>query len=75
MSSAEDEVTKLRQRVASAEIALMMFIAKKPRIDPYKMLQAYLMAYPEPIASRYGIEQCVAAKERGENKAGQGRVS
>ena len=71
----EDEVRALRQRVASAEIALMMFIAKDPRIDPRQMLQAYLMAYPEPIATQYGVEMCVAAKERGENKAKQGRVS
>lgn len=73
--STDDEVTQLRQRVATAEIALMMFLAEKPRIDPFKLLQAYLMVYPEPIASRYGIELCVAAKERGENKAKQGKVS
>lgn len=71
----DKEVTELRQRVATAEIALMMFLAKKPRIDPYKLLQAYLMVYPEPIASRRGIELCVAAKESGENKARGGRVS
>lgn len=73
--STEDEIKKLRQRVASAEIALMMFIAEKPRIDPRKMLAAYLMSYPDPIASELGIELCVAAKERGENKAKQGKVS
>lgn len=66
----EEEVQALRQRVATAEIALMMFLAEKPRIDPYKMLQAYLMTYPEPIATQTGVELCVAAKERGEAKAG-----
>ena len=72
--STDEEVKALRQRVAAAEIALMMFVAKKPRIDPYKMLQAYLMSYPDPIATLKGIELCVAAKERGETTA-RGRAS
>lgn len=73
--TALDEVTQLRQRVIAAEVALMMFIAKDPRIDPRKMLQAYLMSYPEPLASQRSVEVCVAAKESGELAARGGRVS
>lgn len=69
-----DEVKQLRQRIVAAEVALMMFIAEKPRIDPRKMLQAYLTSYPEPIASARAVEMCVAAKEKGENKAKGGRT-
>lgn len=73
--AAQDEIKQLRQRVVAAEVALMMFLAKDPRIDPYKMLQAYLMAYPEPFASPRAVEMCVAAKESGENTANGRRVS
>lgn len=71
----EDEIKKLRERVVAAEIALMMFVAKEPRIEPRKMLQAYLMSYPKPLATPRAIEMCVAAKEHGQHLAKAGRIN
>ena len=72
---AANEIQSLRQRVVSAEVTLAMFIAKDPRIDPRKMMQAYTMSYPEPMASERSVEVCVAAKEQGEMQARGGRAS
>lgn len=72
---AANEIQALRERIVSAEVTLAMFVAVKPRIDPRKMLQAYTMSYPEPMASERSVEVCVAAKEAGERAARGGRVS